>query len=113
MFDPRVRSLASRESSFLSLTLVVLSLSLFACAKPSAPTPPTACTMDAMMCPDGSAVGRQGPNCEFAPCPAPAEGEPVACTMDAKVCPDGSAVGRTGPNCEFEPCPGESAASSE
>ncbi len=28
-----------------------------------------ACTMDAKICPDGSAVGRTGPNCEFAPCP--------------------------------------------
>lgn len=28
-----------------------------------------ACTMDAKICPDGSAVGRQGPNCEFAKCP--------------------------------------------
>jgi hypothetical protein len=28
-----------------------------------------ACTMEAKICPDGSAVGRQGPNCEFAPCP--------------------------------------------
>lgn len=28
-----------------------------------------ACTMEAMLCPDGSAVGRQGPNCEFAKCP--------------------------------------------
>lgn len=27
------------------------------------------CTMDAKLCPDGSSVGRQGPNCEFAPCP--------------------------------------------
>jgi hypothetical protein len=44
-----------------------------------------ACTQDAKVCPDGSAVGRQGPACEFAPCPgedadakpatdAPAEG---------------------------------------
>lgn len=30
-----------------------------------------ACTMDAKVCPDGSAVGRVGPNCEFAPCPEP------------------------------------------
>lgn len=29
----------------------------------------TACTMDAKICPDGSAVGRSGPNCEFAKCP--------------------------------------------
>ncbi|MFH1095063.1 MAG: hypothetical protein V1728_02500 [Candidatus Micrarchaeota archaeon] len=27
--------------------------------------------MDAKICPDGSAVGRQGPDCEFAPCPPP------------------------------------------
>ena len=28
-----------------------------------------ACTMEAKLCPDGSAVGRSGPNCEFAACP--------------------------------------------
>lgn len=32
-----------------------------------------ACTMDAMICPDGSAVGRSGPNCEFDPCPESSE----------------------------------------
>ncbi|MFA6227108.1 MAG: hypothetical protein WC631_01330 [Candidatus Paceibacterota bacterium] len=31
--------------------------------------PPVACTMEAKICPDGSAVGRIGPKCEFAPCP--------------------------------------------
>ncbi len=30
---------------------------------------PVACTMDAKLCPDGSSVGRSGPNCEFAACP--------------------------------------------
>lgn len=30
---------------------------------------PVACTEEAKICPDGSAVGRTGPNCEFAPCP--------------------------------------------
>jgi hypothetical protein len=29
----------------------------------------TACTQEAKLCPDGSYVGRTGPNCEFAPCP--------------------------------------------
>ena len=29
-----------------------------------------ACTQDAKLCPDGSYVGRTGPNCEFAACPA-------------------------------------------
>ncbi|UPA22680.1 hypothetical protein K8942_00500 [Candidatus Peribacteria bacterium] len=28
-----------------------------------------ACAMEAKLCPDGSYVGRQGPRCEFAPCP--------------------------------------------
>jgi hypothetical protein len=32
-----------------------------------------ACTMDAMMCPDGTYVGRSGPHCEFV-CPSPAAG---------------------------------------
>lgn len=27
------------------------------------------CTMDALLCPDGSGVGRQGPKCEFTACP--------------------------------------------
>lgn len=27
------------------------------------------CTQEAKQCPDGSYVGRTGPNCEFAPCP--------------------------------------------
>lgn len=36
----------------------------------SAGTPePVACTMDAKVCPDGSAVGRTGPSCAFAACP--------------------------------------------
>lgn len=29
----------------------------------------TACTLEAKQCPDGSFVGRTGPNCEFAACP--------------------------------------------
>lgn len=28
-----------------------------------------ACTMEAKVCPDGSSVGRSGPNCEFTVCP--------------------------------------------
>ncbi|PIP62301.1 hypothetical protein COW98_04885 [Candidatus Roizmanbacteria bacterium CG22_combo_CG10-13_8_21_14_all_35_9] len=27
------------------------------------------CTLEAKICPDGSAVGRVLPNCEFSPCP--------------------------------------------
>lgn len=31
---------------------------------------PTACTADTQVCPDGSSVGREGPECEFAACPS-------------------------------------------
>ncbi len=31
----------------------------------------TVCTADAMLCPDGSYVGRSGPNCTFDPCEIP------------------------------------------
>lgn len=99
-----------------------------------------ACTMEAKLCPDGSAVGRTAPNCEFAACPGeapipaiPGRGKPippvspapiyegrgggedgvVACTMDAKMCPDGSYVGRTAPNCEFAPCPASPSVNTE
>jgi hypothetical protein len=30
-----------------------------------------ACTMEAKLCPDGSSVGRSGPDCAFAACPTP------------------------------------------
>lgn len=38
-------------------------------AAPSAPPEGVACTQEAKLCPDGSYVGRTGPNCEFSPCP--------------------------------------------
>lgn len=71
-----------------------------------------ACTEEAMLCPDGSYVGRSGPDCEFDACPTPPivpgptplPADDVICTMDAYQCPDGSWVGRTGPNCQFV-CP--------
>ena len=40
-----------------------------------------ACPMDAMLCPDGSSVGREGPDCEFAACPA----EPVPDDVQAQI----------------------------
>ena len=61
------------------------------------------CTTEAMICPDGTAVGRTGPNCTFAPCPPNKDGG-TACTADVMKCPDGTVVGRTGPKCEFV-CP--------
>lgn len=58
----------------VALTILVLLIALFGwfllSKKAQAPSPePVACTMDARICPDGSAVGRMPPDCEFAPCP--------------------------------------------
>lgn len=36
--------------------------------QPTAPVEGVMCTMEALECPDGSFVGRQGPKCEFTPC---------------------------------------------
>lgn len=43
-----------------------------------------ACTMDALQCPDGSYVGRTGPNCEFVCPPAPEVPADVQAQIDAK-----------------------------
>lgn len=49
---------------------------------------PTACTMDAKICSDGSAVGRSGPQCEFAVCPEVKPGVsaiPIVATTTARL----------------------------
>jgi len=52
----------------------------------------TACPADALLCPDGSYVGRQGPLCEFEECPsrpetieAPAEKDFENSEIDLKI----------------------------
>lgn len=66
---------------YIIITIIVLAVLIFAGFAGSsyiyenfsnkAPnTSKIACTMEAKLCPDGSAVGRTGPNCEFSPCPA-------------------------------------------
>ncbi len=66
----------SKPASYLLLPYIlwvsfaaVLNFSIWNLNKTTQPTGPVACTMEAKLCPDGSAVGRTGPNCEFAPCP--------------------------------------------
>ena len=90
-------------------TIVVACVLLFAGTYGSQNSSPVACTLEAKICPDGSYVGRTGPNCEFEKCTVVKQTnktEDVFCTMDAKICPDGSAVGRMpSKNCEFAPCP--------
>jgi len=87
------------------LILVVLG-GLWAVNARSVPPPGgKACTMEAKLCPDGSAVGRTGPNCEFAECPA------VATTTSGGgggILPFNSGVRGTvllGPTCPVERIP--------
>ena len=82
-----------------SCTSLGIACTLKECGGGAPGSPPRACSAEAKICPNGSAVGRTGPNCEFALCPA------TECTDEAKACPDGSSVGRTGPGCTFAPCP--------
>ncbi|MEK6887410.1 MAG: cupredoxin domain-containing protein [Candidatus Aenigmatarchaeota archaeon] len=47
---------------------------------------PTTCTADAMVCPDGTSVGRTGPNCEFK-CPTNSIGSSASNTLSASTLP--------------------------
>lgn len=47
-----------------------------------------ACTFEARICPDGSSVGRSGPNCEFAPCPTVIP-KKMCGGIAGVICPDG------------------------
>lgn len=58
-------------SGIVVIGLGIVLFALFRGEKLNAPgdAPQVACSMEAKLCPDGSAVGRSGPKCEFAPCP--------------------------------------------
>lgn len=76
--------------TFLAMALLLALLLAAGCVSQKN----NACTMEAKLCPDGSAVGRSGPNCEFAPCP-PAN-MPANNTLYGKI--------SIGPLCPVEPC---------
>lgn len=57
--------------------LIIIGLGIYVLASRGIDTGPVACTLEAKVCPDGSAVGRQGPNCEFAPCPTATENSSI------------------------------------
>ncbi len=69
----------------LIIVLAFIYITASGCLQPDGPV---ACTADAKICPDGSAVGRIPPDCEFAPCPE----KPLKCIdgeIKFKTCPDG------------------------
>jgi hypothetical protein len=59
--------------ALIAVILAALMTLLFFWRAPSSQNSPNnedaICTMEALVCPDGSEVGRAGPNCEFSPCP--------------------------------------------
>ena len=74
----------------------------------NSPVPqPVACTQEAKACPDGSYVGRSGPNCEFAVCPT----NKATSTPPAPVVPPVAQTGtisgyiHSGPTCPVEKIP--------
>ena len=56
-------------------------------------TEPVACTMEAKLCPDGSYVGRTGPNCAFAPCPEATSTAPAAAPVIYSITPSSGPIG--------------------
>ncbi len=61
---------------------------------------PVACTEEAKLCPDGSAVGRTGPNCEFAPCPVVECSSDSDCVKDSCCHADGCVSKVNAPDCD-------------
>ncbi len=60
-----------RHALFVSVAILLLAAGCNRVTNPDNNEPEVvACTMEARQCPDGSYVGRQGPSCEFAACPA-------------------------------------------
>lgn len=54
----------------LVIGIAIIALFIIATKSTSVLTPgPVACTEEAKMCPDGSYVGRTGPQCQFSACP--------------------------------------------
>lgn len=65
-----------KTANFLKFIIVILAVFLIAVISYfiwnrfyNQPKSQVACTMEAKLCPDGSSVGRTGPDCEFAECP--------------------------------------------
>ncbi len=71
-----------------SAILVILVVGVYYLNKKTNNSDGVACTMEAKICPDGSSVGRSGPNCEFAECPALVE-KKVSARLNERVSVNG------------------------
>lgn len=66
-FDPKIFMVI-----FVGISAVIAFIlgGFFLGQNPNVDVDQIACTQEAKICPDGTAVGRTGPKCEFAPCPS-------------------------------------------
>jgi len=81
LINPAPYNLASKKKGKLEMLMRLLIILFLLCISGAAgytifknlnsnkETEQTSCTMEAKICPDGSSVGRTGPNCEFSACP--------------------------------------------
>ena len=98
---PTVPPQGQKSNTILWVALILLVLSLlggvgyFLIAGGNLPflNQQKACTQEVRVCPDGTSVGRSGPNCEFAPCPT--------LTPSPSLTPDPTANWKTYTNNEY------------
>jgi hypothetical protein len=64
----KIQNLGGWVMVIILLVLILLGLVIMSMQTTNGPKE-IACTADAQLCPDGSAVGRVPPHCDFAPCP--------------------------------------------
>jgi hypothetical protein len=108
MLNNKHKIIAIISVSFLILLFTIIAIIIVSGNKQLPSFNNIACTMEAKICPDGSAVGRNPKNnCEFDACPVVKdESTGILCTQDVKECADGSFVGRDPENdCKFKLCP--------
>lgn len=53
----------------LAIIVIIVAIAVIKNQNVASPNNSVACTQEAKLCPDGSAVGRVGPMCEFSACP--------------------------------------------
>ncbi len=65
------------KRSLVGLILIVILATVMYLVSGIKPTYKIPCTQEALICPDGSTVGRSGPKCEFAACPKVVKTKPT------------------------------------
>jgi hypothetical protein len=98
---------------YLVALLMVSLLVVSGCSKSNITTDPVACTMDAKICSDGTAVGRNGSNnCEFDACSDEkiyVGKSPEQCQVIKFMCAEGKQYFSDNKGCGCEPIPNETA----